>query len=263
MEDIFCLNIPIFRVPYKRWRKYGYLKADEKQNTKEVLCEASDGYCMYCYSRIKVDKKLFGHLEHSIEKSNSDKLTECIPNIGIACSVCNQSFKKIGEQKRKVSDVARKRFEEKSKCSSEKRKQCTVPCKALRDLQVSYSEMPDAEIILQPMGIKGKQSGNPLAIQYDVLKMEFQPNIRQFAYSDDELMFIEKHILRFHLNDPEFRTRQLTDYIRNMIDNGGNVQQYEYNNMIVQLFVDKIKDKTVEEKVDICSKIYVMLITRL
>ena len=39
--------------------------------------------------------------------------------------------------------------------------------------------------------------------------------------------------------------------------------QYEYNNMIVQLFVDKIKDKTVEEKVDICSKIYVMLITRL
>ena len=113
------------------------------------------------------------------------------------------------------------------------------------------------------MGIKGKQSGNPLAIQYDVLKMEFQPNIRQFAYSDDELMFIEKHILRFHLNDPEFRTRQLTDYIRNMIDNGGNVQQYEYNNMIVQLFVDKIKDKTVEEKVDICSKIYVMLITRL
>lgn len=79
-----------------------------------------------------------------------------------------------------------------------------------------------------------------------------------------EYQFLYKnHILRFHLNDPKFRTRQLVDYIRNMIDNGGNVQQYEYNNMIVQLFVDKIKDKTVEEKVDICSKIYVMLITRL
>lgn len=38
---------------------------------------------MYCYSRVLVDRKMFGNLEHAIEKKNSDKLIECIPNIGL------------------------------------------------------------------------------------------------------------------------------------------------------------------------------------
>lgn len=81
----------------------------------------------------------------------------------MTCPVCNQSFKKIGERKRKVPEIIRKEFEEKSKCTVDKRKQCTVPCKALRNLQVLYSEMQDAEIVLQPMGIIGKYSKEPLA----------------------------------------------------------------------------------------------------
>lgn len=96
---------------------------------------ASGGYCMYCYSRVKVDKKLYGNLEHAIEKSNSDRLIECIPNIGMACPICNMSFKRIGEQKRKITDFAIQNFEDNSKCTAERRKQCTVPCKPLRLLQ--------------------------------------------------------------------------------------------------------------------------------
>lgn len=224
---------------------------------------ASGGYCMYCYSRVKVDKKLYGNLEHAIEKSNSDRLIECIPNIGMACPICNMSFKRIGEQKRKITDFAIQNFEEKSKCTAERRKQCTVPCKPLRLLQKKYSEMPGAEIILQPMGVAGEQSGLPLAIRYDVLKMEFQPNTNLYAYSDDEVTFINRHIQRFHLNDPKYKTYQLVDYIKNLIDNDGVLNQYEYNNMIVKLFADKIKDKTAKEKVAICSKIYMIIFGRL
>lgn len=263
MEDFLYLDIPLFQVQYKKWKKYGYLNASEKENTKEALVDASGGYCMYCYSRVKVDKKLYGNLEHAIEKSNSDRLIECIPNIGMACPTCNLSFKRIGEQKRKVTDADRKNFEEKCRCTTERRKQCTVPCKPLRILQKKYSEMPDTEIILQPMGVTGGQSGMPLAVRYDILKMEFQPNIDLYTYSDDEVAFIKSHIQRFHLNDPKYKTYQLVDYIKNIIDNNGVLNEYECNNMIVRLFADKIKGKTAKEKVDICSKIYTVIFGRL
>ncbi len=207
MEDFFCLDIPLFKVRYKRWKNYGYRKANEKENLKKVLSEASGGYCMYCYSRMEVDNKFYGHLEHAIEKNNSDKLIECIPNIGVSCSVCNQSFKRIGEKNRSLQDGEIKEFEEKSKCTPECRKQCTVPCKALRNMQLAYSESAGAEIILQPMGVQGKQSKEPLAIQYDIMKMEFQPNTNQHSYSSEEMNFIYKHIQRFRLNDPQYRTR--------------------------------------------------------
>ena len=175
-------------------------KTEEKENLKEVLSKASYGYCMYCYSRLAVDNKWYGNLEHAIEKINSDKLIECIPNIGMACSTCNQSFKKIGDKKRKISQSMREQFEKESKCTLEKRKQCTVPCKALRSLQKSYSQMENAEIVLQPMGIVGEESEEPFVLQYDVLKMEFLPNIALHNYSEKEILFINRHIQRFHLN---------------------------------------------------------------
>lgn len=256
MDNYLCLNIPMFQVRYKRWKKYGYEKKEEKENLKKVLNEASSGYCMYCYSRLKIDNKWYGNLEHAIEKNNSDKLIECIPNIGMSCPTCNQSFKRIGERKRKMPESIRKEFEGNSKCSLEKRKQCTIPCKALRNLQVSYNEMLDAEIVLQPMGVIGKYSKEPLALQYDILKMEFFPNTVLHNYSKEELLFINKHIKRFHLNDPKYRTKALIDFIKNVIDGGGVLPNYEYNNFIVQLFADKMKEKTQDERVSICCKIY-------
>lgn len=88
----------------------------------------------------------------------TDKLIECIPNIGIACPVCNQSFKRIGEKKRRVPASVRKVFEKNSRCLVNQRKQCTVPCRALRGLQSAYSQRPEAGIILQPIGIKGRNN---------------------------------------------------------------------------------------------------------
>lgn len=256
VDEFLYLDIPAFSVRYKRWKKYGYQKTGEKENTKEALMEASNGYCMYCYSRVKVDNKMFGHLEHALEKINSEKLVECIPNIGLACPVCNESFKKVGERKRKLPVQVRSRFEQKSKCRVDARKQCTVACKALRELQKAYSKQPGAEIILQPMGVCGEVSGEKFSICYDMIKMEFLPNQRCHAYSAEELLFLRRHIQRFRLNDPKYRTHQLAEYIKSMIDQNGDLPQYEYNNLIVQLFADFLEGRTAREKVDICRKIY-------
>ena len=113
------------------------------------------------------------------------------------------------------------------------------------------------------MGAKGEQSGEPLALQYNVLKMEFQPNTNQYTYSKEELSFIQKHIQRFHLNDPQYRTHQLADFLKIIIDGGGMIPQYEYNNLVVKLFADKIREKTKEERVDICSRIYVAVFLKI
>ena len=77
---------------------------------------------MYCYSRINVDNKWYGNLEHAIEKNNSYKLRECIPNIGAACMRCNQSLKRVGEKKRIISAKVIDVFESNSRCSWDKKK---------------------------------------------------------------------------------------------------------------------------------------------
>lgn len=256
MDSILLWEMPSFRPQYKRWEKYGYRKAKEKKNLQKVLEKSSEGFCMYCYSRIRVDGKLYANLEHAIEKSNSEKLIECIPNIGLTCSNCNQILKKAGERKRRIPSEAVAEYESKSRCSVEERKQCTVPCKALRNLQKRYHALPEGKIILQPMGVTGEESGERLALQYDVLKMEFQPASHYHTYSSEDMDFIESHIKRFHLNDPLYRSHQLYDFIRNVIDSGGKLPQYEYNNWTVSQFCRLVSDKTPDEILKICKAIF-------
>lgn len=263
MEDFLLLEIPIFRPHYKKWKKYGYTNLIEKKNLKGTLEESTGGYCMYCYSRVRVDGKLYANLEHAIEKSNSDKLIECIPNIGLSCPVCNQTFKRIGEKNRKIEKEDIVQYEKTSKCSIKSRKQCTVPCKALRRLQKKYSSFPDAEILLQPMGIQGKESNEMLILQYNVMNMEFEPAKDSHTYSDRELRFIEAHIKRFRLNDPKFRSRQLFDFIKNVIDNNGNLPKYEYNNLTVKLFCEKLMNMSSEEVLKICRNIFIITFTKM
>ena len=101
MEDFLLFEMPVFQPHYKKWKKYGYINLKEKNNLKTALEESTGGYCMYCYTRVRVDEKLYANLEHAIEKSNSEKLIECVPNIGLSCPVCNQTFKRIGEKREK------------------------------------------------------------------------------------------------------------------------------------------------------------------
>ncbi len=263
MEDFLLFEIPTFRPKYKRWKTYGYTNRKEKENLKMVLEESTNGYCMYCFSRIRVDKKLYANLEHAIEKGNSDKLVECIPNIGISCMVCNQIFKRMGEQQRKISKDVIKQYESKSKCSVQSRRQCTVSCSALRKLQKNYSKLTGAEIILQPMGVKGDDSGEELSLQYHVMNLEFQPAKDKHTYSDKEIAFIDAHIKRFRLNDPQFRSHQLFDFVKNVIDNHGKIPAYEYNNLIVELFKEKLSHKSQEDVLKICKSIFVIIFPKM
>lgn len=137
MQNLLSIDIPVFQPKYKKWKKYGYTDSREKQNLKEVLKVATGGYCMYCYSRINTDGKFVGHLEHAIEKNNSDRLLECIP---------------------------------------------------------------------------------------------------------------------------KYRTKQLRDFVGLVIDMNGKIPNYEYNNLVVQLFAMQIEAKTIEERLKICNSIYPILV---
>ncbi len=256
MEDYLLLELPDFKPDYKKRAKYGYQNLKEKEKLQNVLKECSRGYCMYCYSRIFVDGKMYGQLEHAIEKNNAPELIECIPNIGLACSKCNSSFKRKGENNRKIEPCMIQKFQTQVKCRNGVRKQCRVACKSLLSLQKTYSDRKEARIILQPMGIHGKVTGEKLELQYDVLKAEFEPAFQRHTYDQKEIAFIQEHILRFHLNDPVFKTHQLQDFVRTAIDNGGKLPKYEYNNLVVELFADKIKDRTQQEILKICEGIY-------
>lgn len=250
------IQLPAFRPAYKRWKKYGYNNAKEKANLQKTLLECSSGYCMYCYSRVLVDRKMFGNLEHAIEKKNSDKLIECIPNIGLACSICNQSFKRRSENTRKLPKPVLEEYERSSKCTLEKRKQCTVPCKALKKIQQHYSQLPGAQMILQPMGVKGWDSKEPLALQYDVMSMSFQPAVSAHSYSDREIEYIEEHIRRFHLNDPKYQTKSVFEFVKQVIDNHGVFSRYEYNNWLVEKFAELLSSRSQEEALRVCETIY-------
>ena len=68
------------------------------------------------------------------------------------------------------------------------------------------------------------------------------------------------HIQRFHLNDPKYRTKQLRDFVGLVIDMNGKIPNYEYNNLVVQLFAMQIEAKTIEERLKICNSIYPILV---
>lgn len=258
MEDYLLIELPTFKPDYKKWEKYGYQKPKEKEKLQTVLNACSGGYCMYCYSRVFVDKKMYGQLEHAVEKSNAKELTDCIPNIGLACPKCNQSFKKMGEKRRKLEKPVISEFQKSVACREGRRKQCTVPCRALRILQKYYSSMEDAKIILQPMGVRGRVTKEMLELQYDIIKGEYQPAFQKHTYSREETEFIQEHILKFHLNDPAYKTHQLHEFVKAVIDNGGRVPGYEYNTLIVEIFAAKLRDKSSVEVLKICESIYLL-----
>lgn len=106
------------------------------------------------------------------------------------------------------------------------------------------------------MGVRGIDSGEPLALQYDILNMKFQAASNFHAYSVGEIKFIDLHIKRFRLNDPQYRTRKLFEFIKGIIDNDGKMPQYEFNNLIVEQFYEAMKGKSETEILKVCKSIY-------
>ena len=86
-----------FNIQYPEENKK-YYNRNNQNIVKQLLTEASNGYCMYCGNKIVINSKNYGQLDHSIEKTQNGTiiqyLNHCKFNLSITCSVCNTSFKK-------------------------------------------------------------------------------------------------------------------------------------------------------------------------
>lgn len=255
-NDVFLLDIPNFIPQYKKDTLYSY-EGKGKDNLKEVLTEASKGYCMYCYTKILVDRKNFGELEHSVEKFNCDKLKNCPSNISITCPKCNGSFKKKGEKSRALTVEEVRNFEVFSECGVT----CIHSCSKYIEVRKIYTEKKGGEIILQPFGIKNKITGRNYLIQYDLLNQKFIPS-NIYSYSNEEKQFIEKHINRFNLNDSRYRTKEFSKFLQDVIEYRAIPKKNRYCNLVVDLFLEKIKEFSKEKSIKLCELIYTQILIK-
>lgn len=251
-KEPFLLDIPEFIPEYQKDVEYGY-RGKAGENLEQLLRKTSDNHCMYCYALLKSDRVNTGHMEHSIEKSiDEEYLTECVPNISLACSYCNQSLKRIGEKKRieAVMPVVKK-FEKNLEC---KRSNCREECGNYNELKKEYCK--NAKIILQPMGVKGEQTKCDYRIQYDIYNAEFIPS-KNYSYDEEDLAYINHHISQFRLNDKGFKTRELAEFVEDVIEADGKYRkERKYSNYIVDLFMEKIQGMSQKETLGLCEKIH-------
>lgn len=252
MEDLFLIDIPVFEPEYDLNTNYTYSNDKGKENLKDILLKTSDDYCMYCYSKVLVDNKLSAHLEHSIEKNNSDKLKDCNVNISLACMKCNLSFKKRGENKRQLSEVEIKNFENNCNCIST----CERPCKEYEKLKEVYLQKETSQILLQPFGVTNKITGNKYKLQYNLLQQEFIVS-ENYNYTDYEKDFINKHIARFNLNDSQYRTREVIKVCEDVNDYKQIPKKKRYNNLVADLFIDRLNSMDIEKAIKLCEQIII------
>ncbi len=249
MEDFFKIDIPVFVPVYDTDKKYGWSKY--KDNLWNLLKETTGGYCMYCYDSIWINQQRRGQIEHGIEKANSlDYLTDCIPNLGLACPNCNGSYKRRGEGKRKLSLKSIKEFE----TGACKKYDCKGPCDKYKKLRREY--IKTGKILLQPFEAKIQENGHTLRLQYDLLKCKYIPSESYGEYNEEELKIIEEHIKLLGLNTPERKNFEVGKYCKNVIDNRSLMQGFEYNNLVVDLFREKLQCFTLEQAIKICKVVY-------
>lgn len=225
------LRMPMISVDYEVGVKYTYSRGKGHENLKRELLKACDGYCMYCYAKVQVDGKDCFHLEHAIEKdlSNTNKLHNCVPNIGLACPKCNDSFKKSGQPTREdVGDKVLADFEAET-CDDPAH--CHTPCQAYIDIRKKY--IAHRQMVLQPPLADGTEQ--EFGLTYNVLKGCFQPSSSNEAAKD----IVWSHICKFNLNDETFKTRALHKYCKDVVETRF-VQRCKgrYENRVVDVFID-------------------------
>jgi len=148
------LNIPNFIPNYDKNKKYGGKTESHKINLRKLLLKTSNNHCMYCFSKIKIDRNVFSQLEHGIEKTldkvESKILLDCTPNISITCPTCNMSYKKTGRKAHGLKAKRIKSFENSTNCLKCENKRCSSYESLLND----FLKISSNKIILQPFGLK-------------------------------------------------------------------------------------------------------------
>ena len=92
-------------------------------------------------------------------------------------------------------------------------------------------------------------------MEYDMIKGEFVSD--RLNRDAREKTFIKDHINLFHLNDRYYRTNEIYRFCRDIIYHKQvNLEKQRYNNMIVDLFIDKLDSLPEESIYKICEIIY-------
>lgn len=245
------LDFPDLIPDYKKHITYVYSKNSGNKKLKNLLLASCKGYCVYCFTRILVDRKVFAHLEHAIEKDNCPEILEtCIPNIAITCSVCNNSFKKKGQYMRAINEEEVKNFKTGLNCW----KGCTKQCENYIKLRKIYAAKKHGRVILQPMGLTLNE--HPLKIQYDIYTQTVIPSTA-YQYNKDEIALIQDHIARFKLNDVHYKTHALLAVIDYVIENFQIPPKAVYDNLVADLFVEQLQKLHINDCIKLCENIKV------
>lgn len=248
-QDFFLIDIPVFIPQYDSEMKYGWNKY--KENLWDLLSNTTSGYCMYCYDAIVINNKKRGQIEHGIEQNNSKaRLSDCVPNLGIACEICNDSYKRRGEGKRKLPKDMIEEFE-KGECIGY---DCKQMCNKFLKIREEY--VSKGRIILQPFGVTNKDTGHELRLQYDLLKCKYVPCHTYYEYSKEELDFIKAHIELFGLNSSERKNYEVGKYCKNVVNYRSLMPDIKYNNLVVELFREKLMKIELEKAIKICEIAY-------
>lgn len=206
---------------------------------------------MCFFELYKGNGNIYADLEHGIEKSIDNEIFEdCIPNISISCSKCNQKYKRLGEKKR-ISYMK----EQKKEIIGCRNIDCKQLCDQMVELRKKYVD--NGKILIYPFGncIIDK---NKLEIQYDLLNAKYIPS-EKYDYTKHEREVIENHIKLFRLNSPERRNREVPLYCKNVINQKSLLLDIRYNNYIVDLFRKKLeKLNSISKAVEICKIVYFM-----
>ena len=251
MMDYFSVDIPVFVPSYDEKKLYGWSRY--KDDLWDLLKDTTGGYCMYCYDTVWINGQRRGQIEHGIEKINSPEyLTDCVPNLGLACENCNGKYKKRGEKRRKLPEEQIREF----KLASCSKYACRIPCERYIKLRSEY--VGRGNIILQPFESKFHENGNVLKLKYDLLEGQYVPGDCgcSCGYSRKEIEIIEGHIRLFQLNSPERRNREVGRYCKNVIDHHNLMEDMPYHNLVVNLFRNKLQGLSVDNAVKVCKVIY-------
>ncbi len=221
MEDFFVIDIPVFIPAYDKKKQYGWSR--HYNELWDLLKETAGGYC---------------------------NLTDCVPNLGLACSNCNEKYKRKGEKKRKLPLKYIRDFEE-GVCD---KFDCKEPCGRFKKLRMEYIRL--GKIIPQPFEARSMESGHVLRLQYDLLKCQYISAKDSDAYDKEELEIIQNHIELFGLNKPERKNYEVGKYCKNVIDFHSFMQDIEYNNLVVDLLRKKLMKLDIKKAIKICRIIY-------
>lgn len=248
-DDFFLIDIPAYLPVFEERIQYGYSDEKARRELLLFLCDVSDGYCMYCYNSVKINGNIYADLEHGIEKSiDKDIFEDCIPNISISCSKCNQKYKRMGEKKR-ISFMK----DQNLKLEGCKKGSCKQPCDKMVEIRKKY--IYNGKILIPPFG-NSIYEQQKLELQYDLLNAKYIPS-RKWEYTPDEQNIIENHINKFKLNSSVRRNREVALYCKNVIDQRSLLIGVRYNNYVVELLRKKLSGlNDLEKAIEVCKIVY-------